>query len=116
MAKQAGPWYREERKGWFVTLGGKKYPLGAHPPDAPRPQKSKKTGRWNVPKSIQEAFGRLLQGGTKSTADDEAVVPVLDDFLTWCKENREPRTFLRPRLGFSSWTFSPNGFGRGSGL
>ena len=96
MAKKAHPWFWEARNAWYVTLHGKQHLLGEHPAKAPPPEKSHKTGRWNSPKEIDQAFRRLLDGGSpipSSTGD--AVVAVLDDFITWCKEHRAALTASR---------------------
>src|SRR5262249_30943176 len=78
--------------------GGKQHLLGAHPPNAPAPEKSRKTGRWNSPPEIDAAFRRLLDGGSPATADADGggrVVDVLDAFITWTKENRAGLTASR---------------------
>jgi integrase len=104
MARKPSPWYREDRNGWYVTLDGQRHFLGEHPAGAPRPRKSEKTGRWNAPTSIEEEFVRLQsgqhvesddEGGVAALAGEDDVVAVLDDFITWCKENREPVTANR---------------------
>jgi integrase len=96
MAKKASPWFWEARDGWYVLLNGQRHFLGEHPIDAPRPQKSKKTGKWNSPQSIDEAFHRLLHGGTpQSLMNSDGVAAVLDDFITWAKENRAGITAQR---------------------
>jgi integrase len=100
MARKASPWYRAERNEWCVTINGEHYRLGEHPEDAPKPQRSKKTGRWNAPKQIECAFRKLLDAPEPATAaslpeEIDYVVSVLDDFITWCKENREAITTNR---------------------
>ena len=100
MAKRAQPWFWEERGAWYVTMKGRRHPLGAHPDGAARPAKSKKTGRWNVPQEIGEAFRRLLSGepaepaGASPTGGDYVSVP-LQAFLKWCKQNRAAKTTQR---------------------
>jgi site-specific recombinase XerD len=94
MARHASPWYREERNEWCVTLNGRLCRLGVHPADASPPKKSKKTGQWNAPKSIRDAFHKLTQGAVPKQPDD-AVVSVLDAFIVWCEENRAGRTASR---------------------
>lgn len=103
MARKPSPWYREDRNGWYVTLDGQRHHLGDHPPGAPKPRKSERSGKWNAPASIEEAFVKLLGGGPAEQAPAPAAAPaagddvvsVLDDFITWCKENREPITARR---------------------
>lgn len=105
MARKPSPWYREDREGWFVTLNGQRHFLGTHPEGAPTPKKSERTKLWNTPRVILDAFHKLVAEGPPEElpepAEEEAgpgedsVVAVLDDFLTWCQENREPITARR---------------------
>src|SRR5262245_27140602 len=100
MARKASPWYREERNEWCVTIKGLHHRLGQHPEGAPRPQKSKKTGRWNAPVEIEKEFRRLMDLPAPKAEEppppgEDDVVSVLDDFITWCKENREALTAKR---------------------
>ena len=86
MAKKASPWYWEARNGWYVLVGGKRHFLGEHPRDVAKPEKSKKTGRWNSPTAIAAAFRRLIEAATAPSLGDERGVDVLDDFIVWTKE------------------------------
>jgi site-specific recombinase XerC len=93
MAKKAAPWFWEARNGWYVLIDGTRHFLGEHPAGAGKPQKSKKTGRWNSPEAIDQAFRKLLEGDSpQAAADDDTVVVVLDDFVAWCRENRAKLT------------------------
>lgn len=95
MARKAHPWYWQERGLWMVNINGVRHQLGDHPEGAPRPTKSKKTGLWNVPKAIEEAFDKIK--GVKPPAGDETdfVNTVFQAFLDWSKENRGKRTHDR---------------------
>jgi integrase len=93
--KHSGPWFWTARNGWYVIHDGKRHLLGKHPIDAPKPKQSAKTGRWNPPPSIDEAFHKLMGKTPPVLADDKAVANVLDDFITWCRENRAERTTER---------------------
>lgn len=95
MARKPSPWYRSERNEWWVHIHGEDHCLGKHPDDAPKPQKSKKSKRWNAPKEIETAFHSLMRGDKPQPTNDDTVIAVLDDFITWCKENREQRTWQR---------------------
>ena len=61
MARTASPWYWAER-GAGTSVAGRREPLGTHPGDAPAPKKIAKTGKWNAPREIEEAFHRLMTG------------------------------------------------------
>ena len=97
MAKKATPWYWEARDGWYVLLNGRRHFLGRHPEGTAKPKKSKKTGRWNSPQKIDQAFRNLVGNGspTEVPADEDSVVSILDDFITWTKENRAGITAAR---------------------
>jgi hypothetical protein len=97
MAKKAAPWYWAARHGWYVLLDGRRHFLGEQPDKAAKPEKSKKTGRWNSPPVIDQAFRNLVTSGSPEygPADEEAVVNILDDFIVWVKENRTKLTASR---------------------
>jgi hypothetical protein len=101
VAKKPSPWFWEARGGWYVLVDGKRHFLGEHPKGARVPRKSRKTGRWNSPPEIDTAFRQLLRGDSPATsgggheADKDAVVNLLDDFVTWCEKNRAPKTAAR---------------------
>lgn len=89
MARKPHPWFREDRNVWSCVGGGRRPCLGEHPPGAPKPEKSRKPGRWNSPPEIDEAFGWLLSGDLpQAPAGGDTVVAVLDAFVSWAKENR----------------------------
>jgi integrase len=101
MAKQPNPWFWEARNLWCVKIRGERTILGPHPDGEPPPKKSKKTGRWNPPQSILDAFHRLMRGEpvtaeqAEEAADSDRVIAVLDDFITWAKENKAALTAKR---------------------
>lgn len=97
MAKKPNPWFWEARNVWCVKIDGERQLLGEHPADLPPPQKSKKTGRWNPPQSILDAFHRLMRGESPQPVAEggDTVVAVLDDFITWAKENKAALTAKR---------------------
>ena len=100
MARKPSPWWWQEESGWYVNYLGKRHFLGKHPENAQHPKKSKKTGRWNAPDIIEQEFRNLLgaesvQASLVDTAPGDTVVEILDDFITWSKENRARLTALR---------------------
>jgi integrase len=95
MARKPTPWWWENESGWYVNHQGKRHFLGKHPEGAARPQKSKKTGRWNAPPAIEEEFRKLLGSQPPPAATGDSVVQILDDFISWCQENRAARTAQR---------------------
>src|SRR5438552_7915040 len=96
MARKPSPWWWEDEQGWYVNYQGKRRFLGKHPEGSASPQKSKKTGLWNAPEPIEKAFRKLLDGDAPKTISSagDTVVQILDDFITWSKENRAKRTAL----------------------
>lgn len=100
MARKPSPWWWEAEQGWYVNYQGQRRPLGKHPPGAPKPKKSDKTGKWNTPREIDDAFHALMRGegpGSLAAARpaERTVFDVLRAFNAWCKENREGLTAKR---------------------
>ncbi len=98
MARSASPWFRDDRRSWYVIIDGQRYLLGEHPSDAPPPRKNNKN-KWVVPKVILDRFDDLkvaLRAGNPSpltTKPPVTVVEVFDKFLEWCQLNRSARTY-----------------------
>jgi len=92
MAKKARPGFWEARNGRYGPAAGRTPFLGEHPPDAPRPKKGK--NGWNSPAEIDAALTRLIGGEAPrgDTTGGDTVVQVLDDFVSWCHENRSKLT------------------------
>src|SRR5438128_249194 len=97
MARQPRPWWWEEEAGWYVNLDGRRHFRGKHHAEAAKPKKSKKSGQWNAPHAIDQAFRNLLERGTTEPAlgDGESVGNYLQAFPKWCKDNRSPKTTRR---------------------
>lgn len=95
--RKSSPWYWEARNAWYVKIQGQRHLLGVHPEGAAKPAKSKKSGRWNSPPDIDEALRRLLSGESPQHSGD-AVMNILDDFITWCKEHRASLTAERYKV------------------
>lgn len=76
MARRAKPWYWKERKAWYVTILGTRHNLGEDK------------------KAAFEAFHELM-AKPEAKLKSDAVATILDDFQTWNKENRAPRTAAR---------------------
>lgn len=78
MARTPKPWYWKARKSWYVTINGERHNLG--------PEK----------KEAIDEFHKLMASPAAKLKND-SVAAVLDDFLTWCEENRARKTFTRYR-------------------
>lgn len=78
MARTPKPWYWKSRKSWYVTINGERHNLGSDKKEA------------------KDEFHRLMTSPTAKLKNDSAAA-VLDDFLTWCEENRARKTFTRYR-------------------
>jgi len=76
MARRPKPWYWKERKSWYVTILGTRHNLG----------EEKKA-------AFDEYHDLMAKPQAKLKRD--AVATILDDFQTWTKENRAPRTAAR---------------------
>jgi integrase len=82
MARIPKPWWRKDRKSWFVTINGKRYDLG---PD--------REFAW-------QRFHELMAQSQKRQVASGWVLSVFDAFLEWTKRHRAPRTYdwYRERL------------------
>ena len=110
MARKPSPWWYTEKNAWYVTIYGNRKRLGDHPAGAPKPKKSERTGQWNVPPSINDAFRRLY--GKDRPLDGDAVASIFDDFLEWTQRERAGRTYewhLKFCNDFAA-SVSPNGY------
>jgi integrase len=78
-------------------VGGERKVLGPHPAGLPPPVKSRKTGRWNPPQPVLDAYHRLMRGEAPQPRPEngDTVIAVLDDFVTWAKENKARLTAKR---------------------
>lgn len=76
MARQPKPWYRADRKAWFVTINGQRHNLG---------------------RTKKEAFERfyevMRQPSRKKVLASTSLVTVIDEFLDWVFRNRSATTY-----------------------
>lgn len=82
MARSPKPWWREDRKAWFVTIGGTRFNLG---PDS---------------EAAQREFHRLMSlppdartPALAPSSSECSVADVFDRFLDWAEKHRAPRTY-----------------------
>ncbi len=77
-------------------MAKKRHRLGEHPAGAAKPQQSKKTDLWNAPPEIDAAFRKLFEPQAQpAERNAEFVATYLQAFISWCKENRAPKTTAR---------------------
>jgi len=95
MARPAKPWYWNARKIWCVYHKGERIPLG---PD-----------RAAAFLQYHEIMAHPEEKCQPQPIDGEAVAAILDDFLTWTKENRAAETFDRYRRFLQSFV---SGYGK----
>jgi integrase/recombinase XerD len=93
--RPAHPWFRASKAAWFVELGGKQVRLGKHPPTAPPPRKSEKTGLWNPPPAILNEFHKRMAGGSATWPIREklTVAQLCDLFLDFSNKHHAPDTY-----------------------
>ena len=92
MARTPKPWYRKDRKAWFVTIAGTRHNLG---PDR---------------ELAFQQFHELMAQPAQCRVDGKSVTAIFDAFLDWTKKNREVGTYewYRDRLTWFS-QFVPQG-------
>jgi hypothetical protein len=76
MSRTPKPWYRKDRKEWFVTVIGKRHNLGS----------DRKT-------AFQRFHELMAQPAPRTSAHSDSVLAIIDVFLDWTKKHRAPRTF-----------------------
>ena len=82
MARTPKPWYRKDRKAWFVTIDGKRHNLGPNR------------------KSALRQFHELMSEPQKRVITSDSLLAIIDTFLDWCHKHRAADTYAwyRDRL------------------
>ena len=75
MARLPKPWYRAERKAWFVTINGVQHNLGPDKKDA------------------QRRFHQLMREPKSKRVSSLSLAAVIDEFLEWVQKNRSPANY-----------------------
>jgi len=83
MAKKPEPWWREDRKAWFVQIDGKRHNLG-----------KEKKAAW------QRFYELMAQPKKRTIVSVDSLLAIIDAFLDWCQKHRAPDTYAwyRDRL------------------
>lgn len=76
MARTPKPWYRKDRKAWFVTINGERHNLGSDREDA------------------HKQFHEMMAKPANPVVRSGLVVELLDRFLTWVEKNRAVDTYI----------------------
>ncbi|MEI6539410.1 MAG: site-specific integrase, partial [Planctomycetota bacterium] len=75
MARSAKPWYRKDRKAWFVTIDGIRHNLGPDKTEAFR------------------QFHALMREPKHKEVKSQSFVAIADAFLEWLQKHRAPDTY-----------------------
>lgn len=76
MARTSKPWYRKDRKAWFVTIEGERHNLG---PDR---------------KLAHQQFHELMRRPEKPAVQPSLLVALGDRFLDWVEKHRSAKTYI----------------------
>ncbi len=76
MPRQSKPWFRKERRAWFVTIDGQRHNLG---PDRKR---------------AMQKFHRLAAEPRRRKVQSDLVAALIDAFLDWCQKHRAHETYV----------------------
>ncbi len=76
MARTSKPWYRKDRKAWFVTIEGERHNLG---PDR---------------KLAHQQFHELMRRPEKPAVQPSLLVVLGDRFLDWVEKHRSAKTYI----------------------
>ncbi len=82
MARKPKPWYRKDRRSWYVTIDGKRHDLGS------------------TKKAAHETYHQLMAEPRKRVVRGESVAAIVDSFLGWCHNHRAPDTYEWYRYPF----------------
>lgn len=75
MPRTSKPWYRKDRKAWFVTIDGKRHNLGP-----------------NRKHALQQ-FHELMSQPQKRVIPSDSLLAIIDAFLEWCEKHRALDTY-----------------------
>lgn len=75
MARLPKPWYRKDRKSWFVTIDGQGHNLGPNR------------------KLAFQSFYEMMARRRKREVPSESMAAIIDLFLDWALRNRARRTY-----------------------
>ena len=75
MSRQPKPWYRKDRRAWFVTIGGVRHNLGGDK------------------KAAMKRYYELMRSPNAAKVPSKSFAAIADSFLDWVKSNRAPDTF-----------------------
>ena len=76
MARTSKPWYRKDRKAWFVTIEGERHNLG---PDR---------------KLAHQQFHELMRRPEKPVVQPQLLVALSDRFLDWVEKHLSAKTYI----------------------
>ena len=75
MAKTPRPWFRRQRKAWFVCIAGVQYNLG------------------KTRKEAYDAYARLMRQPAGGKVSPHSLPAIADAFLDWVQKQRAPDTY-----------------------
>ena len=76
MARTSKPWYRKDRKAWFVTIESERHNLGS-----------------DRKLAIQQ-FHELMRRPGKPAIQPALLVALVDRFLDWVEKHRSHKTYI----------------------
>jgi len=75
MPRRPKPWFWKARDGWYVTIGGKRHPLGQDKDEA------------------YDRFYALMRQPQQTKVSVESLAAIIDAFLEWVQNNRSSETY-----------------------
>jgi hypothetical protein len=79
MARWPKPWFREDRKAWFVTIEGVRHNLGG------------------AKREAFESFYRLMRQPQRRKVSPHSLAAIIDEFLEWVLKNRSHSNYVNYR-------------------
>lgn len=86
------PYFKANRRTWYVEANRKQHVLGRHPKGEPFPAKGK-DGNWNPPPEIWQAYHAIMATLPEEPSDESApqahhpfVRSIIDSYMDWLKK------------------------------
>ncbi len=77
MPRQSKPYFRQQTKSWYCSIGGKQIPLGKNKTEA------------------HEKFYELMGRKDDIRADLATLYELTQTYLDWCQQNKKPSTYAK---------------------
>lgn len=104
------PYFRPNRRTWYVQIDGREHTLGKHPDNLSLPEKPQ-DGKWSPPPAIMQSYHELMAGRGNPQPiplqkQARSVVAILEEFMDKEASEKAPRTYEHYRRFLKSFRLS----------